>query len=56
MERAGAIAEKLFPKDGVIAVTVYLCKTLLRYASLPACLLHHLFCKNKLVPPIEVRL
>jgi hypothetical protein len=56
MERAGAVAEKLFGKDSIIAVTVFFCETLLRNASLLTRLLHHSLCKNKLIPPVEVSL
>jgi hypothetical protein len=56
MERTGAVAEKLFSKDSIIAVTVFFCETLLRYASLLTRLLHHSLRKNKLIPPVEVSL
>jgi hypothetical protein len=54
MERAGAVAEKLFSKDSIVAVAVFFCEALMRYASLLTRLLHHSLCKNKLIPPIEV--
>jgi hypothetical protein len=56
MERAGAVAEKLFSKDSIIAVAVFSCETLLGNASLLTRLLHHSICKNKLIPPVEISL
>jgi hypothetical protein len=54
MEAPQAIIEELLGKDCVIAVAILLGKALLSYTIFLYCLLHHLFCKDQLVPPVEV--